>query len=85
MTSKLSDRAYRAYHDIDSVDHLYENKYFVKSAKSDNTYVVNLHAYGDGSSSCSCFDHQIRNTNCKHIRRVAIEITKGFVEPPENA
>jgi hypothetical protein len=44
---------------------------------SGNTYSVDL---VDGR--CSCPDHQMRGERCKHIRRVALEITGGRVPAP---
>jgi hypothetical protein len=31
---------------------------------------------------CSCPDHTFRGVRCKHLRRVAIEITEGRTPPP---
>lgn len=42
------------------------------------TYVVDL----DGQS-CTCPDHQIRGARCKHLRRVAIEVTETRVPAPD--
>ncbi|WP_250873146.1 SWIM zinc finger family protein [Halomarina rubra] len=44
---------------------------------SGHTYAVDL---VDGK--CSCPDHQMRGVRCKHIRRVALEITGGRVPAP---
>lgn len=44
---------------------------------SGNSYVVDLL-----EGRCSCPDHQIRGERCKHIRRVALEITVGNVPAP---
>lgn len=41
------------------------------------TYLVDL-----ASRRCSCPDHTYRDVRCKHLRRVAIEITDGRVPPP---
>lgn len=41
------------------------------------TYLVDLEA-----SRCSCPDHFFRDARCKHLRRVAIEITEGRTPPP---
>lgn len=41
------------------------------------TYLVDL-----ASNRCSCPDHTYRDVRCKHLRRVAIEITEGRVPPP---
>jgi hypothetical protein len=40
-------------------------------------YLVDL-----ASRRCSCPDHTYRDVRCKHLRRVAIEITEGRVPPP---
>lgn len=42
------------------------------------TYVVALEA-----QTCTCPDHQIRDARCKHLRRVAIEVTENRVPSPE--
>jgi hypothetical protein len=42
-----------------------------------STYLVDL-----SSRRCSCPDHTFRGVRCKHLRRVAIEITEGRVPPP---
>lgn len=44
---------------------------------SGNSYVVDLL-----EGRCSCPDHQIRGERCKHVRRVALEITVGNVPAP---
>lgn len=44
---------------------------------SGNSYSIDLL---DGK--CSCPDHQMRGERCKHIRRVALEITGGRVPAP---
>ncbi|WP_368409266.1 SWIM zinc finger family protein [Halomarina litorea] len=44
---------------------------------SGNTYSVDLL-----ESRCSCPDHQMRGERCKHIRRVALEITGGRLPAP---
>jgi hypothetical protein len=44
---------------------------------SGNSYVVDLL-----EGQCSCPDHQMRGERCKHIRRVALEITEGSVPAP---
>jgi hypothetical protein len=54
-----------------------DGRYAVES-KRDVTYVVDLDA-----RRCSCPDHEIRGVRCKHMRRVAIEITEGRLPAPE--
>ena len=41
------------------------------------TYMVDL-----GAGRCTCPDHHFRGARCKHLRRVAIEVTEGRVPPP---
>ena len=45
--------------------------------KSDEAYLVDLPA-----GRCTCPDHVFRDVRCKHVRRVAIEITAGRTPPP---
>jgi hypothetical protein len=59
-----------------AVTHLGGGRYAVAS-HSGETYLVDL---PDGE--CSCPDHQIRGERCKHLRRVAIEVTERRVPPP---
>jgi hypothetical protein len=59
-----------------SVLPLGDGLYEVESA-SDHTYLVDLEA-----GRCTCPDHVFRGARCKHIRRVAIEITEGRTPPP---
>ena len=59
-----------------SVLPLGDGLYEVESA-SDSTYLVDLEA-----GRCTCPDHVFRGVRCKHVRRVAIEITEGLVPPP---
>jgi hypothetical protein len=53
-----------------------DGRYAVDS-ESGATYVVDL-----DPGSCTCPDYEIRGETCKHIRRVAIEITSRRVPPP---
>jgi hypothetical protein len=69
-------RAARAWAERMAVRPLGDGRYAVDS-QSDATYVVDL-----TERSCSCADHQIRGELCKHLRRVAIEITSRRVPPP---
>jgi hypothetical protein len=59
-----------------AIDPIGGGRYVVESA-SGATYVVSL-----PERRCSCPDHAIRNERCKHLRRVAIEVTEGRVPPP---
>jgi hypothetical protein len=51
-------------------------RYAVESA-SGAEYLVDL-----PESDCACPDHAIRGERCKHLRRVAIEVTERRVPPP---
>jgi hypothetical protein len=73
---RLDERAARAWTERMAVRPLEDGRYAVDS-ESGATYVVDL-----GAHSCTCPDHQIRGKTCKHIRRVAIEITSRRVPPP---
>jgi hypothetical protein len=42
------------------------------------TYVVDLEPH-----ACTCPDHQLRGARCKHLRRVALDVTAGRVPPPD--
>jgi len=72
----MDDRAARAWTERMAVRPLGEGRYAVDS-HSGATYVVNL-----PESRCTCPDHRIRGEHCKHIRRVAIEVTSHRVPPP---
>ncbi len=50
---------------------------YAVDAQSGNRYVVDLPAH-----RCTCPDASIRGERCKHLRRVAIEITRREVPPP---
>ncbi len=54
---------------------LRDDRYVVETEHG--TYVVDL-----DERSCTCPDHAIRHSACKHLRRVAIEVTEGRVPPP---
>jgi len=72
----MPDRAARAWAERMAVRPLGGPRYAVDS-ESDATYVVDL-----DERTCTCADHQIRGETCKHLRRVAIEITSRRVPPP---
>lgn len=72
----MDDRAARAWTERMAVRPLGGGRYAVDS-QSGATYVVDLLA-----SRCSCPDHEIRGERCKHLRRVAIEVTSHRVPPP---
>ncbi|WP_132058980.1 SWIM zinc finger family protein [Halorussus amylolyticus] len=46
-------------------------------SQTGHTYSVDLLG-----SRCTCPDHTFRQVRCKHIRRVAMEVTEGLVPPP---
>ena len=71
----LSDRGLRAWTERMAVHPLGET-YAVDSA-SGSRYVVDPRA-----GTCSCPDARMRGETCKHLRRVALEITAGQVPPP---
>ncbi|QCC58962.1 SWIM zinc finger family protein [Natrinema thermotolerans] len=72
----LTERSRRARTEPMSVLALGDGLYEVESA-SDHTYLVDLEA-----GRCTCPDHVFREARCKHVRRVAIEITEGRTPPP---
>ncbi|PCR92254.1 SWIM zinc finger family protein [Natrinema ejinorense] len=72
----LPERSRRARAEPMSVLPLGDGLYEVESA-SDHTYLVDLEA-----GRCTCPDYVFREVRCKHVRRVAIEITEGHTPPP---
>lgn len=74
--SALDDRSVRAWTEPMTVRQLPDDRYAV-DGKSGATYVVDLE-----QSTCSCPDHVIRGERCKHLRRTAIEVTRGRVPSP---
>ncbi|QSX00751.1 SWIM zinc finger family protein [Haloterrigena alkaliphila] len=72
----LEERSRRARTEPMSVLGLGDGLYEIESA-NDHTYLVDLEA-----GRCTCPDHVFRDARCKHIRRVAIEITHGRTPPP---
>ncbi|WP_254766140.1 SWIM zinc finger family protein [Salinilacihabitans rarus] len=73
---RLDERSRRARAEPMSVLALGDGLYEVESA-SENTYLVDMDA-----GRCTCPDHVFRGVRCKHVRRVAIEITEGRTPPP---
>lgn len=73
---RLDDRSARAWTEPMAVTPLGRGRYAVDAA-SGNRYVVNLREH-----RCTCPDASIRGETCKHLRRVAIEITRHEVPPP---
>lgn len=72
----MDERAARAWTERMAVRPLGGGRYAVDS-QSGATYVVDL-----PQSRCTCPDHEIRQKRCKHLRRVAIEVTSHRVPPP---
>lgn len=75
----LDERSVRARTEEMTVLALGSGRYAVHS-ESGNDYLVDV-----SEGRCSCPDHAIRGARCKHLRRVAIEITAGAVAPPSHA
>ncbi len=75
-TARLEDRSVRARVEPMSVLPLGGGLYEVETA-SGSTYLIDLPA-----GRCTCPDHVFRNARCKHVRRVAIEITEKRSPPP---
>ncbi|MWV65334.1 hypothetical protein GRS48_10960 [Halorubrum sp. JWXQ-INN 858] len=55
---------------------LRDRRYVVET--DGGTYVVALDA-----GTCTCPDHAIRGSRCKHLRRVAMEVTEGTIPGPD--
>ncbi|WP_418282317.1 hypothetical protein [Halorubrum sp. DTA98] len=70
------DRSTRARTESMTVRPLRDRRYVVETAGG--TYVVALDA-----GTCTCPDHAIRGSHCKHLRRVAMEVTDGTVPAPD--
>ena len=75
-TNRLDERSLRARTEPMSVLALGDGLYEVESS-TDSTYLVDMNA-----GRCTCPDHLFRDAHCKHVRRVAIEITEGRAPPP---
>lgn len=73
---ELNERALRAWTERMAVTPIGGGCYLVES-ESGNEYTVDLI-----DRRCTCPDYQYRGVQCKHIRRVAIEITQERVPPP---
>ncbi|WP_255169168.1 SWIM zinc finger family protein [Natrononativus amylolyticus] len=76
IDSHLDERSRRARTEPMSVLSLGDGLYEVEAA-SGSTYLVDMDA-----GRCTCPDHVFRDVRCKHVRRVAIEITEGRTPPP---
>ncbi|MFU1781246.1 SWIM zinc finger family protein [Haloarcula japonica] len=72
----LPDRAARSWTERMAVRPRAGSTYAV-TTESDSTYLVDI-----AQHTCSCPDNRIRGERCKHLRRVAIEITARRVAPP---
>ena len=72
----LPARAARAWTERMAVSPLGGGQYVVET-EADANHVVDL-----PHGRCSCPDHVRRGARCKHLRRVAIEVTRGRVPPP---
>ncbi|WP_372910319.1 SWIM zinc finger family protein [Salinigranum sp.] len=68
-------RALRARTEPMTVRPLRDRRYVVET--EGGTYVVDL-----DRRTCTCPDHAIRGSRCKHLRRVAIEVTERHVPAP---
>jgi len=75
-TGRLEARSARAWIEAMAVRPVGHGGYAVES-ESGATYLVSL-----PRSDCTCPDHEMRGERCKHLRRVAIEVTEGRVPPP---
>lgn len=72
----LDERSVRARTQRMAVSATGTSTYEVES-ESGNTYLVDV-----DDRYCTCPDYLFRGAHCKHLRRVAIEITEGRVPPP---
>jgi hypothetical protein len=72
----LDERSRRAREEPMAVHAFGTNVYEVET-DHDASYLVDVAA-----ARCTCPDHVFRDARCKHLRRVAIEITAGRVPPP---
>jgi predicted nucleic acid-binding Zn finger protein len=72
----VDGRSARAVTEEMTVRPLRDRRYVVET--EGGTYVVALEA-----GTCTCPDHAIRGFRCKHLRRVAMEVTAGSVPAPD--
>ena len=75
-TTDDEDRASRARTEPMTVRPLRDGRYVVET--EGGTYVVDLDA-----RECTCPDHAVRGATCKHLRRVAIDVTEDRVPAPD--
>ncbi|WP_066383498.1 SWIM zinc finger family protein [Halalkalicoccus paucihalophilus] len=73
---ELDRRSIRARTEPMAVTALGDALYEVET-DHDTSYLIDLR-----SCRCSCPDYVFRSVRCKHLRRVAIEITEGRTPPP---
>ena len=73
----LDPRSRRARTEPMAVEPLGSGRYSVTTVHG--TYLVTTPL-----GECTCPDHTFRGARCKHLRRVAIEITEGTVPPPDH-
>jgi hypothetical protein len=71
----LSERGLRAWTERMAVHPMGET--YAVDSQSGAQYVVD-----PAEGACSCPDARLRGETCKHLRRVALEITAGRVPPP---
>ena len=69
-------RSERAASEPMTIRPLRDRRYVVET--EGGTYVVGLDA-----GTCTCPDHAIRGSRCKHLRRVAMEVTAGSIPAPD--
>jgi hypothetical protein len=74
-TARLDPRSARAWTEPMATAPLGGGRYAVES--STNEYRVDL-----TTSDCTCLDHGYRGARCKHLRRVAVEVTRGDLPAP---
>jgi len=72
----IDERAVRAWIEPMAVTPLGGGVYRVETHE-DHSYSVDL-----PGQRCTCPDHHYRGVQCKHLRRVAIEVTQERVPPP---
>ena len=70
------NRSTRAVTEEMTIRPLRDRRYVVET--DGGTYVVALDA-----GTCTCPDHAIRGSRCKHLRRVAMEVTAGSIPAPD--
>lgn len=73
---RTGGRTARAHAEPMTVRPLRDGRYVVET--EGGTYVVDL---DDGT--CTCPDHAIRGARCKHLRRVAMDVSDGHVPAPD--